>query len=119
LASGSGISLPRITVEPYLSTCKLFEFVDDQGTKRLVGQCEHIPQMSDAWISVIYDPTRQLALPADHRSRAWKSVMDLHMPAGAFVARTNGASHIFGKFFAVGVPFKENDLREVMWLREP
>lgn len=90
-----------VPLEEFLSSCKLIDYIEDDGAKRRVGQCD-LGFRSTMWfrMSVIYDPTGQFGLPAKSRTRAWRwAVWDLN--PGQFLIRTNEGSHLSGDFYFV------------------
>lgn len=110
----TGFSLYASPVETYLSRCKLFDFSDDDGTQQKVGQCPSIPQSFNSRLAIIYDTTGQLDLPAEQRTRAWKSTVGWHLSAGEFLAEEDHAeAHILGKFYSVLVPLDREDGNKV------
>jgi hypothetical protein len=116
----TGFRIYASPVESYLSRCKLYDFLDDDGAGRQVGECYAFPDILESHRGVIYDTTGQLLLPAECRTKSWRSAMDSHLFGGAFVARANGASRIFGDFYSVEIPFtRKSYLLSLAWLREP
>ncbi|KRR23712.1 hypothetical protein [Bradyrhizobium retamae] len=50
-----GFRIYASPLESYLSKCRLYDFIDDDGTKQRVGQCHSFRLMFDDRIAVIYD----------------------------------------------------------------
>lgn len=98
-----------VPLDQFLSTCKLIDYTESDGSKGKVGECHGF--RSTVWFrpSVIYDPTGQFALPPKSRTRAWRwAVWDLS--AGAFLAANDhDDAHIFGNFYFVLIPHEAED----------
>jgi hypothetical protein len=59
--------------EAFLSKCKLIDYVDDAGVRQQIGRCDQ-GFRSTPWydISVIYDTSREFALPGYRRKTTWR-----------------------------------------------
>lgn len=105
-----GFRIYASPVESYLSRCRLYDFIDDDGTKQRIGQCHSVRRAFDERVTVVYDTTGQFGLPLERRTSAWQSAVSRHLSAGMFLARNNdGWSHIFGNFYAVFVALPRED----------
>lgn len=105
-----GFRIYASPIELYLSKCRLYDFVEDDGTKQRIGQCHSVSQTFDERVTVVYDTTGQFVLPLERRTSAWQAAVSQHLSAGLFLARKNdGWSHIFGNFYAVSVPLSRED----------
>jgi hypothetical protein len=110
----AGFRLYASPLESYLSGCKLFDFIDDDGSKQQVGQCRSIPQAFNSRLTVIYDTTGQFALPVERRTRAWKWTVSWHLSPGAFFAdRNHDDAHIFGNFYSVLTTLNQEEGKDV------
>jgi hypothetical protein len=94
-------------IEEYLSRCKLVEFVEN-GAKQKVGVCERLG-LPGGGLTVVYDTTGQLMLPASQRAPAWKQAMGRFSPGKFFIQSAGHARHLFGNFYEVAVPFEAED----------
>lgn len=90
--------------EEFLSRCKLVDYLEEDGTKQQIGECDK-GLRSTEWfeINVIYDPSGQLGLPAVQRTLPWK-LAALHLPNGRFFVHENVASPLVGDFFWILSP---------------
>jgi hypothetical protein len=95
-------------LQEHLSTCRLIEFVDDDGAKQQVGRCKGFRFTSLSMLTVIYDTTGQFELPSDRRTAAWKSAV-AKLPAGSYLRKNEGASRISGDFFSIVIPETAED----------
>jgi hypothetical protein len=91
-------------VEEFLSKCKLVDYAEEDGTRQQIGECDK-GFRSTLWfsITVIYDPTGQLAGSAIHRTLAWRLAV-LHLPNGRFFVHDDIAEHLVGSFYWILVP---------------
>jgi uncharacterized membrane protein YhaH (DUF805 family) len=88
----------------FLSKCKLVDYVEEDGTRQQVGECDD-GLRSTLWfsITVIYDPTGQLAGSAIHRTLAWRLAV-LHLHNGRFFVHDDVAEHLVGNYYWIVVP---------------
>jgi hypothetical protein len=102
-----------VSPEEFLSQCKLIDYVDDDGARQQVGQCDQIGR-GTFWhyFTVIYDPAGQFALPGYRRTTTWRLAVqgwtgsgsrgpNLH--PGSFIASTNRGQHLVGNFYSLKV----------------
>jgi hypothetical protein len=95
-------------IEEYLSRCKLIEFVEKEATQKL-GVCERHGWGALGTLTVIYDTTGELALPASQRTTEWAKVMARFSP-GKFFTRSEGQGQkLFGNYYEISVPREEDD----------
>jgi hypothetical protein len=76
-----------VPLEEFLSKCKLIDYVDDDGARQQVGQCDE-GLHSTPWffLSLIYDPSGQFALPGYRRTTAWRLALQGRAKSGARLA---------------------------------
>jgi hypothetical protein len=64
-----------VPLEEFLSKCKLIDYVDDNGARQQVGQCDE-GRHSTPWffLSLVYDPSGQLHCPdiAEQLRGGWR-----------------------------------------------
>jgi hypothetical protein len=98
--------LQRIGEPPFqdfLSKCKLTHYVGDDGSKHTIGQCDDGLRLTwRLFLSVIYDPTGQFALPGYQRSTPWRLAVDDAFAAGYAIKRDEGR-HLRGDFYYIKV----------------
>lgn len=87
--------------ETFLSRCELVDYIDEDGTKQQVGECDR-GLRSTVWfrLLLIYDPSRQVAWPAARRTLAWRLAV-LHLPEGRSFLHEDDARHLVGNFYWV------------------
>lgn len=90
--------------EQFLSKCQLYDYVEEDGAKQQVGECnEGLRSTPHFRMALIYDPGGQLALPAARRTLAWRlAVWDL--PDGRSFVHRDSAKHLVGSFYWVLAP---------------
>ena len=89
----------EVPLGEFLSRCKLVDYVEEDGTRQQVGECGK-GLRSTSWfqITVVYDPSGQLAWPAIQRTLAWRlAVLDL--PTGRFFVHDDVAKHLVDNFY--------------------
>jgi hypothetical protein len=91
-------------LEEFLSRCKLVDYIEEDSTKQQVGECGD-GLRSTLWfqITVIYDPSGQVARPAIQRTLAWRLAV-LHLPTGSFFVHDDVASYLDGNFYWILAP---------------
>jgi len=96
--------IPATSPGEFLSTCKLVDYVEEDGTKQQVGECDK-GFRSTLWFRIIVasDPSGQSAWPAIRRTLAWRLAV-LHLPNGPFFVHDDVAKHLFGNFYWILVP---------------
>jgi hypothetical protein len=89
------------TMSPELvpSECKLIDYIEEDGTKQQVGECNK-GLRSTVWfrLLVVYDPSGQLAWPAVQRTLAWRLAV-LHLPGGRSFVHDDDTPHLVGHFY--------------------
>ena len=111
MSSGSKASSPTIesgSSGRHLSRCKLIEFVENDARQK-VGVCERLPLGRGDNLTIIYDTTGELALPASRRTPEWTKAMVRFSPGRYFTEAEDRARHLFGNFYEVFVPLEEAD----------
>jgi hypothetical protein len=102
-----------VPLEEFVSQCKLIDYVEDDGTRQQIGQCNQVGR-GTFWhhFTLIYDPTGQFALPGYRRTTAWRLAVQgwtgsgsqgASFHPGAFVAGTNRGQHVVGSFYSLKV----------------
>jgi len=91
-------------LEEFLSKCKLVDYLEEDGTRGQVGECNKNLR-STLWfaIIVIYDPSGQLSWPPIQRTLAWRLAV-LHLLNGKFFVHEDVASHLAGSFYWMRIP---------------
>lgn len=85
-------------LEEFLSRCKLVDYLEEDGAKQRVGECDD-GLRATLWfrVTVIYDPSGQITWPAIQRTLAWRLAV-LKLPTGAFFVHDDVANHLVGGF---------------------
>jgi hypothetical protein len=91
-------------LEELLSRCKLVDYLEEDGAKQQIGECNESLR-STLWfkIVVIYDPSGQAAWPPVPRSLPWRLAV-LHLPNGRFIVHDDLAKHLVGSFYWMQAP---------------
>ena len=83
--------------EGFLSKCKLVDYVENDGSKHTIGQCNDGLRSTEWFLfSVVYDPTNQFTLPGYRRSTVWR--LEDNFVAGLGIERLDG-KHLIGDFY--------------------
>ena len=96
--------IPAVPHEQFLSRCKLVDYSEEDGTRQQVGECgDGLRSTLSFQITVIHDPSGQLAWPAIQRTLAWRLAV-LHLPNGRFFVHGDLAKHLVGNFYWILAP---------------
>ncbi|MGC1561396.1 MAG: hypothetical protein WA820_16305 [Bradyrhizobium sp.] len=96
-------------LDEFLSRCRLVDYVEEDGTKHQVGECDR-DFRSSPWFEniVIYDPSGQSVWPPTERTLAWRLAIR-RLPVGSYLVHDDVASHLVGNFFWVLTPNAKGD----------
>jgi hypothetical protein len=95
----------RIGAAPFdrfLSSCKLIDYTEDDGTTAQIGQC-NVGFRSGMWpqLDLIYDPKGQVALPGYRRTVAWRLAVEEAFLGGWLVKSSDAGQHVIGDFYLI------------------
>lgn len=98
-------ALGRIGAAPFdkfLSSCKLIDYAEDDGTTAQIGQC-NVGFRLGVWpqFDLIYDPTGQVALPGYRRTVAWRLAVEEAFDGGWLVKSSDAGQHVIGDFYLI------------------
>jgi hypothetical protein len=96
-------------LDEFLSRCKLVDYLEEDGTKHQVGECDK-DFRSSPWFEnvVIYDPSGQSVRPPVDRTLAWRLAI-LHLPTGSYLVHYDVASPLVGDFYWILTPGAKGD----------
>ena len=95
-------------IDRYLSQCKLIEFFE-KDTKQKVGVCERQGLPGYGVLTVIYDTTGELELPASQRTPEWTKAMVRFSPGKVFTQSEGRAERLFGNLYEIAVQLEEEE----------
>ena len=86
-------------LEAFLSKCELAEYIETDGTKQQVGECDY-GLRSTMWfrLLLIYDPGGQIASTTTQRTLAWRLAV-LQLPEGRSFVHSNDAGRLVGNVY--------------------
>ena len=99
LLSGAGFHVQVLLDGDYLSRCQMADVIEN-GSAKKVGLCERYSRQLVGCDYVMYDTSRQFALPPWQRTPEWKRAINV-VAEHSHVAPNNEAMHLFGDFYRV------------------
>lgn len=103
-----------VPTEEFLSKCTLIDYLDDDGARQRVGECDQ-GLRSTPWFSLVlvYDPSGQFALPGYRRTTTWRLAVQGRAGSGARLATglnfgpelagSDAGQHLAGSFYYIKI----------------
>lgn len=103
-----------VPTEAFFSKCTLIDYLDDDGARQRVGQCDQ-GFRSTPWffLVLVYDSSGQFALPGYRRTTTWRLAVQGRAGSGARLATgldfgpelagSNAGRHLAGSFYYIKI----------------
>jgi hypothetical protein len=99
MLNGEGFHVQVLLDGDYLSRCEMADVVENGSTQK-VGLCQRYSRQLLGCDYVMYDTSRQFALPPWQRTPEWKRVINV-IAEHSHVEADDKAIHLFGNFYRV------------------